>query len=86
MSVGLEYKSVSNLLPTFVTVTPKKLISVAEQSMINLIVGCRLFIQLKSCFNCWEPWVHIPKISLRYRNHGKDLNSLFWKTLFLTLS
>ena len=30
VSVGLQYKSVSNLLPTFVTVTPKKLISVAE--------------------------------------------------------
>ena len=30
VSVGLQYKSVSNLLPTFVTVTPKKLISVVE--------------------------------------------------------
>ena len=67
VSVGLQYKSVSNLLPTFVTVTPKKLIFVVEQSMINLIVGCRLFIQLKSSFNSWKPWVHIPKISSRLR-------------------
>ena len=28
--VGLQYKSFANLLPTFVTVTPKKLISVIE--------------------------------------------------------
>ena len=30
VSFGLQYKSVSNLLQTFVTVTPKKLISVVE--------------------------------------------------------
>ena len=35
----LQYKSVSNLLPTFVTATPKKSISVVEQSMVNMIVG-----------------------------------------------
>ena len=82
VSVGLLYKSLSNLLPTFDTVTPKKLMLVVELSMVNLIVGCRLFIQLKSSFNFWEPWAHIPKISARYRNHRKGLNSLFWNYLF----
>ena len=68
---GLHYKSVSNLLPTFVTVTPKMLNSVVEQSIENLIVGCRLFIKLKSPFNFWESWVNIQKISSRYCNQGK---------------
>ena len=60
VSVGWHYKSVSNLLRTFVTLAPRKLISVVEQSIVNLIVGCRVFIKLKSSFNCWQPWVHIP--------------------------
>ena len=55
VSVGLQYKSFSNLLPTFVTVTPENLFSVVEQSMVNLIVGRRLFIQLKNSFNFLEP-------------------------------
>ena len=82
VSLGLQYKSVSNLLPTFVTVTPKKLIFVAESSMVNLIVGCRLFIQFKSSFNFWESWVHISKFSSKYCNQRDGLNSLFWKIIF----
>ena len=54
VSIGLQFKSVSNLLPTFVTVRSTNLISVVEWSMVNLIGGCRLFIQLKSSFNFWE--------------------------------
>ena len=46
VSFGLKKKFVSNLLPSVVIVTPKTLISVPEQSIVNLIVGCILFIQL----------------------------------------
>ena len=50
--------------------------------MVNLIVVCRLFIQLENSFNSWKPWVHIQKISSRYRNHRKGSNSLFWESIF----
>ena len=59
--------------------TPKNLIYVVEESIVNFIVGSRLFMQLESSFNVWEPWAHIAKISPRYHNYKKGLNSLFSK-------
>ena len=53
--------------------------------MVSLTVGCRLFIQFRSSFNFWETWADIPKISSRYHNPRKVLDSMFCKSLFPNL-